>query len=83
MVLMVVLIAVFGTLAMRLVQHLVWPSGDSDPQQRKIVKLEAALVAVAVLMAMIFSFFPGESFIDDEGETPYYLVPRSGSDSAS
>jgi uncharacterized membrane protein YedE/YeeE len=83
MVLIVVLIAVLGTLAMRLVQHLVWPSGESDPQQRNIIKLEGTLVAIAILTAMVFSFFPGESFIDDQTETPYYLVPRSGTDSGS
>jgi heme/copper-type cytochrome/quinol oxidase subunit 2 len=83
MVLIVVLIAVFGTLAMRLVQHRVWPSGESDPQQRNIIKLEGTLVAVAILIAMVFSFFPGESFIDDQTEPPYYLIPRSGTDSGS
>lgn len=75
MVLTVVLIAVGGTLVMRLVQHLVWPSDQADPQHRQILKLEGALVAIAIAIGLVFSFFPGESFIDDTTETPYYIVP--------
>ena len=81
MVLIVVLVAVSGTLAMRYVQHLVWPTTDSDPQQRQVLKLEASLVAVAIVIGIVFSFFPSESFIDDKTETPYYIVPRADSGS--
>ena len=81
MVLIVVLVAVSGTLAMRYVQHLVWPTTNPDPQQRQILKLEASLVAVAIVIGIVFSFFPNESFIDDKTETPYYIVPRADSGS--
>jgi hypothetical protein len=83
MVLFVVLIAVVGTLSMILVQHLVWPSTDSEPQAPRFVKLQAALVAVAIVMGILFSFFPSESFIDDKTETPYYVVPRASTDLGS
>ena len=81
MVLIVVLVAVSGTLAMRYVQHRVWPTTSPDPQQRQILKLEASLVAGAIVIGIVFSFFPSESFIDDKTETPFYIVPRADSGS--
>ena len=81
MVLIVVLIAVSGTLAMRYVQQHFWPTTDADPQQRQVFKLQASLIAVAIVIGVIFSFFTNESFIDDKTETPYYIVPRAGAGS--
>ncbi|NOR35300.1 MAG: YeeE/YedE family protein [Woeseiaceae bacterium] len=75
-VLIVVLIAVGGTIFMRFVQNKVWPSTDVDPQQGQVIKLQGALIAVAVLIGFVFAFFPSESFIDDTVETPYYIVPK-------
>ena len=75
MILSIVLIAVGGTLVMRLVQHLVWPSDEKDPQQRTILKLEGTLVAIAIAIGLVFAFFPSQSFIDDTTDTPYYIVP--------
>ena len=76
-VLIVVLIAVGGTIFMRFVQNKVWPSTETDPQQKQIVKLQGALIAVAVTIGFVFAFFPSESFIDDTVETPYYIVPKT------
>lgn len=76
-VLIVVLIAVGGTIFMRFVQNKVWPSTDVDPQQDQVIKLQGALIAVAVLIGFVFAFFPSESFIDDTVETPYYIVPKA------
>ncbi|MGB5331798.1 MAG: DUF6691 family protein [Woeseiaceae bacterium] len=81
MVLIVLLVAVSGTLAMRYVQQHFWPTTDPDPQQRQVLKLQASLIAVAIVIGIIFSFFPSESFIDDKTETPYYIVPRAGAGS--
>ena len=75
-VLIVVLIAVGGTIFMRFVQNKVWPSTDVDPQQDQVIKLQGALITVAVLIGFVFAFFPNESFIDDAVETPYYIVPK-------
>lgn len=79
----IVSIAVVGTLAMRLVQHLVWPSDETDPQHRSILKLEGTLVAVAIVIGIVFSFLPGDRFIDDQTETPHYIVPRADADTGS
>jgi uncharacterized membrane protein YedE/YeeE len=76
-VLIVVLIAVSGTIFMRYVQNRVWPTTETDPQHKEVVKLQSALIVVAVLIGFSFTFFPTESFIDDTVETPYYIVPRA------
>lgn len=77
MVLIIVLVAVVGTLLMRLVQNLVWPTKDSSPLDKKTLKLQGGLVTVAILLGIIFAFFPTESFVDDQTETPYYIIPRT------
>ena len=76
-VLLVVLVAVVGTLSMIWVQHFVWPSTIPDPQSGQFVKLQTTLVAIAILLGVVFAFFPTESFIDEETEAPYYIVPRA------
>ena len=79
-VLIVVLVAVVGTLSMIWVQHFVWPSTIPDPQSGLFVKLQATLVAIAILLGVVFAFFPTESFIDETTETPYYIVPRANAE---
>ena len=81
MVLIVVLIAVAGTIIMRFVQHRVWPTTDVDPQHDQILKLQGALIAIAVIIGFTFAFFPSESFIDDTVETPYYIIPKTAAGS--
>jgi len=82
-VLIVVLIAVGGTLSMRFVQNKVWPSTEVDPQRKQVLKLQGALITIAVLIGFTFAFFPSESFIDDSVETPYYIVPKTTGDPGS
>ena len=77
MVLIVVLVAVGGTLGMVAIQNKFWPTTDTDPQRASVVRLQGGLIAVAVLIGVTFAFFPTESFIDDTVETPYYIVPRA------
>jgi hypothetical protein len=78
MVLMIVLVAVGGTLGMRYIQNRFWPSGgENEAQRRGVLKLQGALIVLAVVIGFVFSFFPTGSFIDDSVETPYYIVPRA------
>ncbi len=77
MVLIVLVAAVAGSLMMRFLQQLFWPTTELDPQHNQVMKLQGALIAVAVLIGFTFAFFPTESFIDDKTETPYYIVPRA------
>jgi hypothetical protein len=81
-VLAIVVIAVGGTLGMRWMQNRFWPATTQDPQRRQVVRLQGTLIAVALLLAVIFAFFPTESFIDDSVETPWYIVPRADTGSA-
>jgi uncharacterized membrane protein YedE/YeeE len=76
-VLIIVIIAVAGTLMMRFVQNKIWPTDHVDPQRRPVVKLQGTLIGVAMLIALVFAFFPTGAFIDDAGETPWYIVPRA------
>ena len=73
----IVVIAVGGTLGMRWMQNRFWPTTTPDPQRKSVVKLQGTLIAVALLIALTFVFFPTESFIDDSVETPWYIVPRA------
>jgi uncharacterized membrane protein YedE/YeeE len=77
MVLIVVLIAVVGTLSMIYVQHIFWPSTDAEDNRPRFMGLQGSLVALAIVIGIIFAFFPTESFIDDTIETPYYIVPKT------
>ena len=74
----IVIIAVSGTLMMRAVQHRFWPSEEQDPQRRQVLKLQGALVAIALAIGLVLTFFPTESFIDDAPEVPYYIIPKAG-----
>ena len=78
MVLIMVVVAVAGTLFLREVQRRFWPSTEVDPNRSSVVKLQGALIAVAILIGFSFAFFPTDSFIDDTVETPFYIVPRAG-----
>lgn len=80
MVLLVVLIAVVGTLSMILVQDLVWGTENPIKKSRPFVRLQGSLVAIAIVIGIIFAFFPSESFIDDTTEQPFYIVPRADAD---
>jgi hypothetical protein len=77
MILIVVIVAVVGTISMIFVQDAVWGQKDTLTKTRPFMKLQGALVATAVAIGIIFAFFPTESFIDDTVETPYYVVPRA------
>jgi uncharacterized membrane protein YedE/YeeE len=80
MVLIVVLAAVGGTLAMRWVQYRFWPETRVvDPQQREILRLEGGLVGAALVLALAFAFFPNDAFLGEAPETPHYIVPRTAS----
>jgi uncharacterized membrane protein YedE/YeeE len=78
MILIIVLVAVAGTLLMRYVQKRVWGSDGGESQQPSVIRLQAALIAVAVVIGFVFAFFPTEVFIDTSVEAPYYIIPRSG-----
>ena len=73
----IVVIAVGGALGMRWMQDRFWPTAAADPQRQQVVKVQGTLIALALLIALSFVFFPTESFIDDSVEAPYYIIPRA------
>ena len=77
-VLLVVVVAVAGSLMMRAVQKYFWPATDTDSQSSDIVKLQGTLIAVAVAIAFVFAFFSTDAFIDDAVEPPYYIIQKAG-----
>jgi len=79
MILLMVVIAVAGTITMIFVQDFVWGEKDTISKPRPFKKLQGYLVAIAILIGVIFAFFPSESFIDDSVEPPHYVVPRTAS----
>ena len=82
-VLGIVLVAVAGIAALSFAQRSFWSGHDDDDvQPNAVVKLQFRLVAVAVLIGLVYAFFPTESFIDDTVETPWYIVPRADTVSA-
>jgi len=77
MVLIMLVVAVIGTVGMLFVQDYVWGDRTFFTRPRPFAKLQAALVATAILIGIVFSFFPGDAFIDDTVEVPYYIVPKA------
>ncbi|MDH3619446.1 MAG: YeeE/YedE family protein [Gammaproteobacteria bacterium] len=76
-VLLIIVIAVVGTISMIFVQDFVWGEKNTMTKARPFKKLQGVLVATALAIGMIFAFFPTESFIDDTVERPFYIVPRA------
>ncbi len=76
MVLLIVLVAVGGSLFLRQVQYRFWPVAEVDPERKKVIRLQAVLIGTAVLVALVYAFFGNPSFIGFEGEPPYYIVPK-------
>ena len=72
----VIVIAVAGSLAMRRVQQHFWPAAQDEPQQESAVRLQAGLIAAALVVGLVLAFFPTDSFINDVGEPPYYIIPK-------
>jgi hypothetical protein len=64
---------------MRWVQQRFWPTTDTDPERGAILKLQGGLIAAALVIGFVLAFFPTESFIDDNPEPPYYIIPKTAS----
>jgi hypothetical protein len=77
MIFLIVAIAVAGALLMRLVQNLAWPGGARDPRQDRMNRLQGALVAAALALALVMAMFPDEAFLGPGQEPGYYIVPKA------
>jgi uncharacterized membrane protein YedE/YeeE len=77
-VLLIVVVAVAGSLMMRAVQKYFWPVPGADAQSREVLNMQGTLIAIAVAIAFVFVFFPTDAFIDDTVEPPYYIIQKAG-----
>jgi hypothetical protein len=80
-VLLMVVIAIAGSMFLRLVQRIVWP-GTFVPVKGVTLKVQSALVAIAVALAVVLSFFPTRSFLPAEGADPWYIVPKAANNTS-
>jgi uncharacterized membrane protein YedE/YeeE len=75
-ILIMTITAVVVSLFMRLGQHLFWPTpADQGPGFGKVMKYEAPLVALALVMAVVLSFFPTDSFLKREAPA-WYIIQK-------
>ena len=74
---LLVVAAVAGSLLMRWGQHLFWSvPRDATVEPEQVLKYEAPLVALALLVGFALVFVPTEDFFTEGGEPAYYIVPR-------
>ncbi len=74
-VLILVVAAVAGSLFMRLGQHLFWSTPpDQSMQPEQVVKYEAPLVVLALVVGGILAFFPTDSFLKQD--TSWYIIQK-------
>jgi len=76
-VLIMVVIAIAGSMFLRLVQRLAWP-GTFVPVTGWVLKVQTALVVIAIALAGVMAFFPTSSFLPGEDEgSGWYIVPKA------
>jgi hypothetical protein len=75
-VLIMVIASVAGSLFMRFGQHYFWPKPDEEtPDPVKILKIEAPLVMLALVVAAVMAFFPSDSFMR-KVEPAWFILQR-------
>jgi uncharacterized membrane protein YedE/YeeE len=74
--LIMVIAAVAGSLAMRFGQHYFWPKPDEQgTPTRDVMKFEFPLVLLAMIVGLVLAFFPTESFIKP-GAASWYIIQK-------
>jgi len=87
-VFLVVVVAVFGSLVLRLAERLLWRERTgvatraelAEPlsRPRRAFPVEAILAVTGLLLGLAMVFFPTSAFISDEPEAaPYYIIPKA------
>lgn len=76
-ILIMVAIAIAGSMFLRLVQRIAWP-GTFQPVTGLVWKAQVSLVILALVAASVMAFFPTSSFLPGEDDkTGWYIVPKS------
>jgi hypothetical protein len=90
-VFLVVVIAVVGSLVLRVAERTLWSApkvvaAGAEPvyeglKLRRGFNVEAGLVVLALLLGLTMVFFPTSAFISDEPQAaPYYIIPKASGD---
>ncbi len=75
-VLILVIAAVAGSLLMRLGQHFFWPAPEEEGMTTaQVMKYEAPLVLLALIVAGVMAFFPTDRFMQNSGAS-WYIIQR-------
>lgn len=76
-VLLMVVIAIAGSLTLRLLQRLIWPDSYTPPSAG-VRKAQAVVVVLALLLGGSMAFYPTSDFLKGEAvESYYYIVPKA------
>ena len=76
-VLIIVVASVAGSLLMRYGQRLLWTTPKEEQlEPKQVLRYEAPMVALALLVGLVVIFFPSEAFVKG-AEWPYYVVQKS------
>jgi hypothetical protein len=83
MVLILVIAAVAGSLLMRIGQQYFWPTLPGKGMRlSEVMKYEAPLVLLALIVAGVLAFFPTERFLKPE-EAPWYIIEKQAAPAAA
>ncbi len=75
-VLILVIASVAGSLVMRLGQRYFWPKPDEEGMTTaQVMKYEAPLVLLALIVAGVMAFFPTDRFMQNSGAS-WYIIQR-------
>jgi uncharacterized protein len=76
-VLILAVAAVVGSLLMRLGQHLFWSTPkDQSMEPEQVLKYEAPLVVLALVIGGVLAFFPTGSFFKQDNASTYYIIQK-------
>ena len=74
-VLIMVIIAVAGSIVLRVVQRLVWPE-TYRPITGIAFVAQLAVIGAAILLASVIALYPTGAFLPDEAAESWYIVPK-------
>jgi hypothetical protein len=76
-VLILVVLAVCGSLVLRLGQHLFWPTPPGEGSASgQVLKYEVPLVLLALVIAAVMAFFSTETYMRSSQGSSWYIIQR-------
>ena len=75
-VLIMVIIAIAGSMFLRMVQRIVWP-GTFQPVKGWVLKVQILLILAALGLATVMAFYPTSAFLPAEAGDAWFIVPKA------